>query len=477
VRLLHVGSGFRPWRRGGLVAYAEDLMDEQVRRGHEVAYFFSGRQYPYLSGPRLRRWQHRGVAMLEVVNSPLYDHGGQPEVEIGEPLTERMLNRVVRDVQPQVVHFQELAGLPSSVLEVVRAADIPTVLTLQDYFPLCSTFRLFDSTEHVCLRREIAADCMATVRAGPREPGVLIEATLRHDLPRLPVLRRIDTARLDRRIERHARSVARHAAARRASTAGGNAGDAARYQRRRDVNISRLNRTDRLVAMSSRVAEIYSLLGVEERRLRTVHLTLRHIEFLRPRPPRSEGPLTFGTLSGLESTAKGAYVLRDALRTLREKHAAGRFRLLVFGYFDSEVADEVSRFPGVELRGLYDREALDGMLDEVDVGVIPSVWEEAYGYVGLELLAKGIPLIGNAIGGIVDYVRERETGWLNRSRSGAELAQIMLRLLERPEEVDALSQKVRAHRESIIKPIAEHGEEMEAIYRELLDGPPSAVRR
>jgi hypothetical protein len=44
MRLLHIGSGFRPWRSGGLVAYVEDLIDEQVRRGHEVAYFFSGRQ-------------------------------------------------------------------------------------------------------------------------------------------------------------------------------------------------------------------------------------------------------------------------------------------------------------------------------------------------------------------------------------------------------------------------------------------------
>jgi len=38
------------------VAYVEDLMHEQVRRGDGVAYFFSGRQYPYVGGPRLRRW-------------------------------------------------------------------------------------------------------------------------------------------------------------------------------------------------------------------------------------------------------------------------------------------------------------------------------------------------------------------------------------------------------------------------------------
>ncbi len=47
MRVLHVGSGSRPLRRGGLVAYIEELMHEQVRRGDDVAYFFSGRYFPY----------------------------------------------------------------------------------------------------------------------------------------------------------------------------------------------------------------------------------------------------------------------------------------------------------------------------------------------------------------------------------------------------------------------------------------------
>src|SRR5207244_9801949 len=129
VRLLHVGSGFRPWRLGGLVAYIEDLIGEQVRRGHEVAYFFSGRQYPFLSGPRLKRWERPGVAMLEVVNSPLYDHGRQPELEVAEPRIERMLERLLRELRPDAVHVQELAGLPSSLLDVIERSGTPAIVT------------------------------------------------------------------------------------------------------------------------------------------------------------------------------------------------------------------------------------------------------------------------------------------------------------------------------------------------------------
>src|SRR3954454_9024981 len=116
MRLLHIGAGFRPWRRGGLVAHTEDLMGEPGRRGDEVTYFCSGRQYPFGRGPRLRRWERGGVAMLEVVNSPLYDQGRHPELEIAEPESERMLERVLEELRPDAVHIQELAGLPFSVL-------------------------------------------------------------------------------------------------------------------------------------------------------------------------------------------------------------------------------------------------------------------------------------------------------------------------------------------------------------------------
>ncbi len=452
------------------MAYTEDLMQHQVRCGHAVSYFFSGRLYPYVSGPRLRPWGRGEVAMLEVVNSPLYDHGRQPELELGEPRIERMLGRQIRELRPEVVHVHELAGLPWSVLDVSRQAGVPTILTLQDYFALCPTFKLLDASGNVCLRRRIGADCVATTAAEPSFPGLLYEATLRHDLPRLPLLRKVRPERRDPRIDRISRTLARRVPAPHESEAGEPASRAAAFQTRRDVNVERLNRVDRVIAMSARVAEIHSLLGVDPDRMRTLHLTLAHMEFLRPRHADGTRPVTFATLGGFESVAKGGRLMLDALRSLSEAAGAGRFRLLVFGFFHPGFVDEIEALPGVELRGGYRPDQLDGLLDEVDVGIMPSIWEEAYGYAGIEFLAKGIPVIGNAIGGIVEYVEEGKTGWLNRSCSAGELARIMSDVIEHPEQVAELNANLRTVRSSIVKPMARHGDEMDAIYREVIAG-------
>lgn len=106
--------------------------------------------------------------------------------------------------------------------------------------------------------------------------------------------------------------------------------------------------------------------------------------------------MTFGTLNGMASEAKVAHLLIDAARML-SRAAPGAFRLVVHGHVPEALAAEARRMAGIELRGPYAPNEVDKVLDGVDVGLVPSIWEEAYGYVGMEFLAKGIPVIANAI--------------------------------------------------------------------------------
>jgi hypothetical protein len=455
-------------------------MDEQVRRGDEVAYFFSGRQYPLARDPRLRRWERGGATMLEVVNSPLFDHGRQPELELSEPRVERLLEGVLEELRPDAVHVQELAGLPTSVLDVVRSAGVPSIVTLQDYFPVCSTFKLLDAAGRVCTRLEIGADCAATIAADKQAPGLMIDATLKYHVRRMrlvraaqagpaPVAQSVRAGRVRGWIDRGVRLASEAEAARR-SRAQPSPRTPAAFQRRRELNVERLNGADCVIAMSQRVAEIYERLGVDPRRLRTVHLTLAHIDRLRPRRAEAPAgrPLTFATLAGFESEAKGARLLIEAMRLLDGRVDPGSLRLLVFGYVDPHIRAAAAGVPGIEIARHFAPTELDAMLDVVDVGLMPSVWEEAYGYAGMEFLAKGIPVIANAIGGMPDYTREGETGWLNRSCSAAELADIVARVVERPKQIADLNRKLLAARDSIVKPMARHANEMGAIYEDAI---------
>jgi glycosyltransferase involved in cell wall biosynthesis len=363
-----------------------------------------------------------------------------------------------------VVHVHELAGLPSSVLDIARRAGAPVLFTLQDYFPLCPTFKLIDSEGRVCLRAQVGGDCVATVAADKRDPGLLYAATAYHDLTKSRLLARLPVQRR-RRVIWRAMDAATSYARRRVRQPP----DATAFQRRRDVNVERLNRCDKLIGMSNRVSEIYAALGVDRARLHTAQFTLAHIEHLRPRTiSGAPGDVTFATLGGGESAEKGARVILDAVGLLADEAAAGRFRLLLCGLVSADFVDEARATPGVVVPGVFTPEQLDSMLDSVDVGLMPSVWEEAYGYAGVEFLAKGIPVIANAIGGMTDYVRDGETGWLNHDCDAPGLAAIMRDVIEHPGQIVELNAKLRAERDSIVMSQSRHASEMDTIYRELL---------
>src|SRR5947209_1837062 len=163
MRILHVGFGFRPLRWGGLIAYAEDLMDAQVRHGHEVGYFFVGRAYPFMSRPRLRRWSRRGISMFEIVNHDVPIGGGYgtafPELDLDHAPSEAMFAATLREFEPDVVHVQEMLGLPSSLFEVARRHEVPMLMTIEDYHALCPTLKLFDSDSKICDRLEPGEMC------------------------------------------------------------------------------------------------------------------------------------------------------------------------------------------------------------------------------------------------------------------------------------------------------------------------------
>lgn len=473
MRILHVGDDFAALRPCGLTLYSEALMRTQVEAGHQVSYLFSGRHYPRLERPRLKRWNHDGVRMLELVGSPNHSHWElgtrRPLVDLDEPAGEAAFSAALRGSQPEVIHIQELAGLPSAVIERGKAVGIPMLMTLHDYKPLCAAVRLLDADGNRCLRHQVGEDCARNCAGAPEGRAHLVDWTLDYEMRRvkgvIPYGQKLNLARLAPVVGAAKRIAGGDAEAAEAVTSIPPA-PAAAYQRRRDVNLSRLRLLDRLVAPSARVAEIYSELGVPSERLTVQRLTLPHLERLQPSERPVGAPLSFVTLGGCASPSKGSRLIVEAVQALERDRR--EYRFLVLGHVDAEARSALEAFPAVELAGPYSPEDLDRLLDGCDIGLMPSTWEEGHGFVGIEMLASGLPLIANALGGITEYVHEGETGWLNREATGAGLARLMTAALEDPAAVERVRASVRARRREIVRPMGDHAAEVEALYAELL---------
>lgn len=478
--VLHVASGFRPWVLNGLVSYAEDLMEGQAQRGSRVGYFFAGRQYPILRTPRLHRWDRASVAMYEWLNTPVVigAHRGTPDPlgELDAPLVEEAYLRVLRDFVPAVVHVHDLGGMPSSIVELTKAQGIPIMMTLLDYHSVCPTIKLYDVDGNICLRRKPGEQCTRCCASAPLDNAEWRERTLAFEVNRFRrLLPRVDRAVSSPKMQHAAEAVVERIARSSRSTprdttpAASSAAPPEAYQRRRDVNIERLNTFDVLMPMSHRASDIYAQLGVEGHRLRPMELTLKHLELLKPTRRAGTSPLVrFAALNVAVSVQKGSRLLVAALRALSVAGLDGRYRMRVAGWVPTDIELELQKHPEVEFVGHYTSDDLERILDQVDVGIVPSVWEEVYGFVGPEFLAKGIPVIGNALGGIPEYVRDHETGWVNHDNSAAGLAALMAHVIRTPSEIATRSDFIAAARPTLVKPFARHVTEVDLVYAEVL---------
>ncbi|MBI2095482.1 MAG: lipopolysaccharide heptosyltransferase II [Candidatus Omnitrophica bacterium] len=102
---------------------------------------------------------------------------------------------------------------------------------------------------------------------------------------------------------------------------------------------------------------------------------------------------------------------------------------------------------GLGLSGIVEflgtRYDIPELLSRMDILVVPSVGEEAFGRVVIEAGACGVPVVGTRVGGIVDIIEDGRDGLLVGPGDPRQLAEAVLRLLKEPELARSLAGSLR----------------------------------
>jgi L-malate glycosyltransferase len=83
-------------------------------------------------------------------------------------------------------------------------------------------------------------------------------------------------------------------------------------------------------------------------------------------------------------------------------------------------------------------------MQAADCLACPSLWAEAAGLVNLEALSSGLPVLASRIGGIPEYVDDRQTGLLFQPGDHTALASLIRKLMANPAECERLGARARA---------------------------------
>lgn len=402
MRVLYVTASYPPDSVGGVELHVQGLCRALRAAGHAPAVLArAGR--PEVRHLELVRDEVEGVPVARLGNT--FEDATSLDSLVAHAGVAEAFARELARARPDVVHVHHLTCLSTRIVERCRAAGVPVLLTLHDFWMGCPRGQRITAALDLCptIRLERCLPCLREL--WPHLLG-------RGAAPDLPAE------------ERDARDLARledyHATVR-----------------------ATLAACDALVTPSDFLRRMYQDYGVPPGRITVVENGLpverwRRALAAAPRRRREGGPLR-AVFIGSVLPSKGPHLLLEAVRRLGDP--AG-FRAEVWGevlpfHHDRGYGERLALLRrgwegSLALRGPYRNEDLPGILSGADVVVVPSLWYEAFGLTIREAFLAGVPVVAAGHGAMAEAIDDGRTGLLFAPGDSAALAAVLRRLRDEP---------------------------------------------
>ena len=421
--ILHVGWGHPPNHSAGPIYYLHQLCLEQRLYGQNpVCFVASNEQGNPVGEPIVTQSTIDGIVYHIVGNRPVhYFDWSDPGRETSNPAIESLFMKLLHEVQPDIVHFHNMIGLSMSLPELAKQQGDTTLFSAHNYWMICPRDDLFAPNEAVCLGPGDGARCAACVGA-PEQINNFMERT----------------------------------------------------NRAKQLLVGSI---DMLLAVSNRVKRIFVAYGVPEHKIVVQHIgSTAAIENWRAIGAAksswdvaADKPVIFGFF-GAVTARKGVHVVLEAVKFLKSR--SGQFLVEIHGYcppgpyqnrLNHMMANDAFLQQCVSFKEGYVHRDIPHRTREVDVAVIPPVWEDNGPQSVIETLGAGLPVIGSNIGGIPDFVTDGKNGMLFRPGDAHDLARAM-------EVVLADRTAIQNMRREIREPLAmdRHALKLSHIYGQMI---------
>lgn len=420
MRILQLSHGYPPDQMAGAEVYTWTVATELARRGHEV-HVLAPAKREGVAEHALVEEQLDGVRVLRLNQNFL----GIDRLEktYTDPEVDAVVAGLLERLRPDVVHVQHTIGVSAGVLRVVRAAGIPLVMTLHDFWAHCPRGQRMTPRLHLC---EQVQPWRCALCVGKKRAAYFVRWL--GEYPRGNV-----------RESRHAGAATRalmfapHALRYLAQETW-----TAPIVRRNEHMLDALRAADLLLSPSNFLTARYVEQGAPAERIEFSEYGMNDAPFreLPPRAPRDPAarPVRFG-FTGTLIPNKGADLLIRAFQAL----PVGQATLDVFGAASGPTAARyeaelraLNRHPGLTFRGRFDNRRIAEILSGLDVVVVPSRWWENAPLTIHESVMAQMPVVTADHGGMRELAERFGNAATFRPGDAADLERALRRFLDEP---------------------------------------------
>ncbi|MBR0822062.1 glycosyltransferase family 4 protein [Bradyrhizobium liaoningense] len=194
-----------------------------------------------------------------------------------------------------------------------------------------------------------------------------------------------------------------------------------------------------VVGVSQRILDIHTQLGLfTQTPLKIVIRNASTADVGNAETAMVDGTVTFGFIGRL-TEEKGVYNLVRAIATIPPE----RIRLVIAGHTTESQQKQLKALAPnarIEFLGFVQPKQF---YEQVNVVVVPSVWEDPCPLVVADAQAACKPLLGTPFGGIQEAIKPGVTGWLT-SPDPASIAKSISAIIEAPQQIVEMSERLKS---------------------------------
>lgn len=221
-----------------------------------------------------------------------------------------------------------------------------------------------------------------------------------------------------------------------------------------------LENADLLLPVSNKVMEIYKKSGIKNdyKVLHIGNITANNFHpYLKKKRNKNDKIkiVMLGNFSKIKGGQEFIKIVKNLSHNQYEFSFLGR---------STEEEKKLMKENNILDKGAYKQVDLSKLLKEYDFGCVLSIWEDNAPQVVMELLNNNVPVIGTAMGGIPDFVKDSENGFLYNPYSNKSFHEMLQKISNlSPDDVEIMKQNITPTTTT-----EEHFEAMQEVYNQLL---------
>lgn len=390
---------------GGVNVYQRNLVDYLTQNTeHDIYFLSSGWKYnPFHKNAYIRNTKNvygNKCKSYEIINSsimaPAFSIYMNPQKFIEDHKTYEIFDKFIEENGKfDVIHFNNIEGISINVLKLKeKYPETKFIVSIHNYQPICPLNQYFQNHNNIiCHNFNNGEECLKCSEVLPNKKEYYKRCknyyydilTGNSKFLRLPfkLFSKMFKYRSKSFIGSKATMLPEQ------------------YVRYRKYNIELLNKyADNILAVSERVREIMIEHGVEPQKVITSYIGTKFAENeLKHSIAQTTSPFTIAYL-GYERIDKGFFFFVDSLAKL-DKEVASKINVLlaVSKIHKNSYEGKLDQFNNVIIHNGYSHATLPEILKNVNLGVVPVLWEDNLPQVAIEMVALGVPILCSNFGG------------------------------------------------------------------------------